>query len=87
MTDTSPEILQVMVEIYSKFSFTERLQKCTALNSSGKKLAFASVLRRNPHLKGIDLDIEVFRLRYYNELTKEQFQHIENYFREKIKNR
>ncbi len=79
--DTSEEIHDKVIELYSALSPKEKLLKCSSFFSSAKRIARASILHENPEMNAIDLEMAVFRRIYKNDLCEEIMQDFERHYR------
>ncbi|MCX6141917.1 MAG: hypothetical protein NTZ35_01730 [Ignavibacteriales bacterium] len=77
MDDTTPEVRERMIEIFSRLSPQQRLEKSDRLFASGRQLSEIAVRRRDPRLEGLDLKLAVFRLMYGSSLSDQFLDDIE----------
>jgi len=81
MSDTSVFVEEKMISLYMNLSYEDRLRKCASLFSSAKRIAYAVAKATSPHLNGVELDLEVFRLLYKKELSEKFIAGFEQHLR------
>ena len=84
MKDTSPLVQQRVIELFHSLSIQQKFEHSASLTAAGKYYAERAILRRQPELKGIELQIAVFRWLYQDELSKEFFDGFEKEFRDRF---
>lgn len=77
MNDTSPEIEQKVRELFQKKSPIERLKMGCDMYDASRYLVEQAILRKKPHLSGLELQKEVFLRFYRDDFSEEE---IEKFF-------
>ena len=76
MTDTSPEIEKIQLEIMLSKSESERFRIGDELNAFGRKVLESSIRREYHGISEIDLKIEVFRRCYASFYSQDEIDRI-----------
>ena len=76
MTDTSPEIEKIQLEIMLSKSESERFRIGDELNAFGRKVLENSIRREFPGISEIDLKIELFRRCYVSYFSQDEIDRI-----------
>ncbi|MFQ5604250.1 MAG: hypothetical protein ACE5HS_13365 [bacterium] len=82
MSDTTPEIREMLVKRFRAMSAEEKMKKTSNMFATAKKFAEIAVKRKNPSLTGVDLKMAIFRWIYQKELSTAELDRIEKRMRE-----
>ena len=76
MTDTSPEIEQIQIEIMLSKSESERFRIGDELNAFGRKVLESSIRQKYPGISEIDLKTEVLKICYSSFYSPDELERI-----------
>jgi hypothetical protein len=70
-TDTSPEAMAVQLECMRRLTPQQRVRRSCALSRQVRKMAFAAIRRRHPHLSDRDVQLAFIGLAYGERLAND----------------
>jgi hypothetical protein len=70
-TDTSPEAMAVQLECMRRLTPQQRVRRSCALSRQVRRMAFAAIRRRHPHLSDRDVQLAFIGLAYGERLAND----------------